>query len=270
MRAAVSLWLCVFCALLLPAQQPASRRSFDELFPGLDPAVKAQSFVQEEKGFSRCVTNPADLVIQSSAAKDLFPPSFAAALARGGFSYISENLWVVPYAEGRDITLLDMYNALQKVRGMKDITYHSFTRKKWTPLFEDAFRIDDPIRQKALPDPGYLPAIPERETLFVKLKDINLGSTIYRSELTHTGSALVYTITNHKASSLLFVPVIKPERFVSRIYLEPLEEGVLVYCAACIETAGFVDRMIDMPSALKKRLDVLVEWALAAVRAGSI
>jgi hypothetical protein len=59
--------------------------------------------------------------------------------------------------------------------------------------------------------------------------------------------------------------VIKSEHFVSRIYLEPLEEGVLVYCVACIELPGFVERMIDVPSALKKRLDVLIEWALAGL-----
>ena len=148
---------------------------------------------------------------------------------------------------------------------MKDVKYHSFTRKKWVPLFEEAFRIDSPDSLKPLPDPARLPAIPDAETLFVKLKDINLGNTIYRSELVNTGRALLYTITNHKASTLLFITVMKREHFVSRIYLEPLEEGVLVYCVACIELAGFVERMIDVPSALKKRLDVLIEWALAGL-----
>jgi hypothetical protein len=265
-----ALFLCFVCASL--AAQ--ARRPFDALFPGLDQGIKAQAFSVpassepqsgEEKGYSRCVTNPADLAIARSPVSLLFSGPFADRVAAGDFSYISENLLVVPYAEGRTTTLLDVYNSLQKVRGMKDVKYHSFTRKKWVPLFEEASRINGPDSLKPLPDPTRLPAIPDAETLFVKLKDINLGNTIYRSELVNTGRALLYTITNHKASTLFFVTVMKRERFVSRVYLEPIEEGVLVYCVACIELSGFVERMIDVPSALKKRLDVLIEWALAGL-----
>jgi hypothetical protein len=254
----LSLWLCFVCVSSLSAQS----RSFDALFPALDPAIKAQTF--SEEGFSNCVTDPSDLLILSNVSQVFFTGTFAARIAAGDFSYISENLLVVPYADGRPVTLLDIYNALQRVRGMTDITYHSFTRKKWVPLFEEAARIDGPDG-KPLPDPAYIPVIPDAETVYAKLKDINLGNTVYRSELVSIGSALLYTITNHRASTLFFVPVIKREHFVSRIYLEPLEEGVLVYCVACIELPGFVERMIDVPSALKKRLDVLIQWALAGL-----
>jgi hypothetical protein len=262
------LGLCFVCAVSLAAQS----RSFDTLFPGLDPDIKARAFLQsqpgEEQGYSHCVTNPADLAITGSPVNTLFSGPFAARIAAGDFSSISENLLVVPYAEGRQVTLLDIYNALQRVRGMVDIKYHSFTRKKWVPLFEEATRIDNPDSRKSLPDPAYRSAIPDAETIYAKLKDINLGNTIYRSELTRidSGNALLYTITNHKASTLLFVTVMKSEHFVSRVYLEPLEEGVLVYCVACIEPSDFVERMIDVPSALKKRLDVLIEWALAGLK----
>jgi hypothetical protein len=137
------------------------------------------------------------------------------------------------------------------------------------PLFEEAARIDGP-GGKPLPDPAYIPVIPDTETVYAKLKDINLGNTVYRSELLRgtTGNALLYTLTNHRASTLFFVPVVKREHFVSRVYLEPVEEGVLVYCVAGIELPGFVERMIDVPSALKKRLDVLIQWALAGLSHG--
>jgi hypothetical protein len=256
--------LCFVSALSLSAQSPA--RTFDDLFPALDPAIKAEAF--SEEGFTNCVPGPDGLVITSNIAPILFTGKFAAGIAAGTYTYISENLLVVPHTKERPVTLLDIYNSLQRVRMMTTIKYHSFTRNKWVPLFEDAGRIESPERQKIMPDPGTLYSIPDTETLYIKLKDINLGNTIYRSELISTGNALLYTITNHKASSLLLVTVIKPEGFVSRIYLEPLEEGVLVYCVACIHVPGFIDRMIDMPSALKKRLDVLVEWALTGLQTG--
>jgi hypothetical protein len=269
------LWVCFACTFPLSA----APRPFDTVFPGLDPAVKKQAFsvpppdtaqpddppADEERGYSHCVTDPAGLTITGTPADTLFSGPFAGAIEAGAFSYISENLLVVPYTGNRPITLLDIYNALQQVRNMAGIKYHSFTRKKWVPLFEEATRVDDPGRRTPIPDPAHIPAIPDTETIYVRLKDINLGATIYRSELAATGNALLYTITNHKTSTLFFVPVIKREHFVSRIYLEPLEEGILVYCAAAIKLPAYIERMISVPSALKKRLDVLIEWALAGL-----
>jgi hypothetical protein len=252
----IFLWgIFLLCAFSLSAQY----RAFDVLFPALPSHIKTQAFTAD--GYTNCVTDPNDLTIPSTIAGDMFTGLFAA----GNFSYISENLVVIPHPEERPVTLRDIYRSLQQVRAMTTVKYHSFTRKKWVPLFEEAVRIASPEKQTPLPDPGPRP-VPETETLYIKVKDINLGNTIYRSELASTENALLYTISNHNASSLFLVTVIKPEGFVSRIYLEPVAEGVLVYCVACIRVPGFVDRMIDMPSALKKRLDVLTEWALTGLQ----
>jgi hypothetical protein len=254
-KAACVLGLFFVCVCSLSAQ-----RRFDDLFPALPAEIKSAAFAPE--GFTSCVTDPACLVIASDVSAAMFSGTFADRIASGGFSYISENLLVIP--ESRAVTLPDIYDSLQHVRAMTTVKYHSFTRQKWVPLFESAYRIESPERQTALPDPTSS-NIPQNETLYVKVKDINLGNTIYRSDLAVTGPALLYTITNHKASALFLLTVIKPEGFVSRIYLEPVAEGILVYCVACIRVPNFVDRMIDMPSALKKRLDVLTEWALAGL-----
>jgi hypothetical protein len=260
MKQGFLLSILLFCVFSLSAQH----RSFDELFPALSSHIKTQAFTVD--GYTNCVTSPNDLTITSNIAGDMFTGQFAASIAAGNFSYISENLLVIPHPEERAVTLSDIYNSLQQVRAMTTVKYHSFTRKKWVPLFEEAMRIESSQNQTALPDPDPLAAIPDAETLYIKVKDINLGNTIYRSDLANIGNALLYTITNHKASSLFLVTVIKPEGFVSRICLEPVAEGVLVYCVACIRVSGFVDRMLDMPSALKKRLDVLVEWALTGLQ----
>jgi hypothetical protein len=243
----------------------AQTRTFDSLFPALPPHIKTQAFTAD--GYTNCVTDPAELAVTaaSNIARDLFTGQFAAETATTNFSYISENVLLIPHPEERNITQRDIYDSLQHVRAMTTVTYHSFTRNKWVPLFEEATRIVSPGKQTPLPDPAPRP-VPETETLYIKVKDINLGNTIYRSELTNTGNALLYTITNHNASSLFLVTVIKPEDFVSRIYLEPVAEGVLVCCVARIRVSSLVDRMIDIPSALKKRLDVLIEWALTGLQ----
>jgi hypothetical protein len=256
--------VCAFGLLLVCVCALSAQRRFDDLFPALPAEIKSAAFTPE--GFTSCVTDPARLAIASDVSAAMFSGTFAANIASGSFSYISENLLVIPHPENRAVTLPDIYDSLQHVRAMTTVKYHSFTRKKWVPLFESAYRIESPERQTALPDPTSS-NIPQTETLYIKVKDINLGSTIYRSDLAAIGSALLYTITNHKASALFLVTVIRPEGFVSRIYLEPLAEGTLVYCVACIHVPAFVDRMIDMPSALKKRLDVLTEWALAGLNA---
>jgi hypothetical protein len=257
MKRGFMLGLFLVCVCALSAQ-----RRFDDLFPALPAEIKNAAFTPE--GFTSCVTDPAGLVIASDVSAAMFSGTFAVRIASGSFSYISENLLVIPHPENRTVTLLDIYNSLQHVRAMTTVKYHSFTRQKWVPLFESAYRIESPERQTAIPDPTSS-NIPQNETLYVKVKDINLGNTIYRSDLAVTGPALLYTITNHKASALFLLTVMKPEGFVSRIYLEPIAEGILVYCVACIRVPALVDRMIDMPSALKKRLDVLTEWALAGL-----
>jgi hypothetical protein len=70
-----------------------------------------------------------------------------------------------------------------------------------------------------------------------------------------------FDLENYKSIKYIF-PVIKPGNFVSRMYFEVLDEGLLVYDIAGITAPSFAQDMVDVPSAIRKRLNVIDGWIL--------
>jgi hypothetical protein len=58
----------------------------------------------------------------------------------------------------------------------------------------------------------------------------------------------------------------KEEDFSAFLYLEALDEGMLVYAVAGTEVSNFIDNRIDIPSAISKRLAVFIDWVSDGVR----
>jgi hypothetical protein len=55
--------------------------------------------------------------------------------------------------------------------------------------------------------------------------------------------------------------VIKEGNFTAQLYIEPIEEGILIYSIAGADISDFFASKIDMDSAIIKRLAVIVSWA---------
>ncbi|MDR2257702.1 MAG: hypothetical protein LBE14_00980, partial [Treponema sp.] len=60
-------------------------------------------------------------------------------------------------------------------------------------------------------------------------------------------------------------PVIKEEKFIAQLYFEPITEGVLVYSIAGADVSDFVASKIHMPSAIAKRLAVIISWVVDGI-----
>jgi hypothetical protein len=58
----------------------------------------------------------------------------------------------------------------------------------------------------------------------------------------------------------------KENTFTALFYVEPVAEGLLVYSAAAAEVSDFVAKQINIPSALRKRLDVIIGWMVDGIR----
>jgi hypothetical protein len=76
-------------------------------------------------------------------------------------------------------------------------------------------------------------------------------------------------LSNFRSLNYLFIPVIKEENFVAQIYAEPVEEGVLIYSIAGAQVSDFVASKIHMPSAIRKRLEVIIAWVVDGISAKS-
>ncbi|MDR2768852.1 MAG: hypothetical protein LBB82_11070 [Treponema sp.] len=250
---------CLFAAFLfLPASLLFCQRSFNDVYPGLDSAKRAEAF--SRTGFSR---------IAPSSTGFRFLPVFAKLNISSGIlshspRYLAESVRVIPYGRsgGR---LVQVYNAFGRIRFLKGRMYHSSTRDKDVPLFSEATRIEGPNRNRPIPDAGPAAVLPASETMYLRLKDTNFGNTFLKAQLSTTPESLLYHLTNYKTFSFVFFPIIKENSLNANLYVEPLKEGFLVYSAAGVEVSDFIDRNVDIASAIDKRLQVIIEWFVEGI-----
>lgn len=248
---------CVCVLLVCGLSVFSQNRSFDTLFPQLDPAKRGQVFSPEGLVIS-AKTKTLQLSPSSEADIDI-----AGSVLRRNPSYLAESLLVIQ--THRPVDFLQIYNALRNIQGLKGRLYHSVTRNDDIPLFEEATRIVSERRTSPIPDPPKALAVPASETIYIRLKDINFGNSYYRGDITGTQKGLLYSLSNVKSLSYLFIPVIKEDKFVAQLYFEPLVEGVLVYSIAGADVSDFIASHIHIPSAIQKRLEVIIQWVVEGI-----
>jgi hypothetical protein len=257
---------------LLPAGTVFSQslRSFAEIFPVLPLAVREAAFSSE--GYSKSSekqSSPPIYPLQNVRAMEssLDPQIIEKVLdKRPGF--LVESIQVLPADPGK-YSLLDVYNAIGKVRGLKGRVYHSFTRNEYVPLFEDVTRVESTKKNTPIADPTPASQIPASETIYMRLKDVNFGNTYYQGDMTLIQRGLDYRMTNYKNITYLLVPVIKEEKFIAQFYFEPIAEGILIYALAGADVSNFVASKIDMPSAISKRIAVIINWIADGITGNS-
>ena len=256
MKFLILLFLSLFI-FFLPASIMAeinSLRSFDELFPLLAESRKKEAFSDE--GTIRSVKKNESLEFLPAPASGI---DLYGTVMKTNPAYFAESLLVIPY-QGKVFTRLDAYNALGKISDLKGRLYHSHTRNADVALFQEAVRLENEKSGKAVPDPVSARELPNTEAVFIRLKDVNFGNTYYRTDMSVTPFGLTYKITNTKNITYLLFTVLREEKFSSILYIEPLTDGMLIYSMAGADASDFISSMIDIPSAISKRLLVFLSW----------
>jgi hypothetical protein len=245
----------LFCCVFLYIQPVfAQHRSFSDLFPQIDNARKEKVF--SENGLFVSQNNSSSPQLLSPA---LANTSFQKSVAEQKPVFLMESLMVIPFS-GNKPDILAIYNACGRVRNLKGRLYYSFTRDKDVPLFEDATRIKGPKRISSIPDPPDVLSVPQKETMYIRLKDANFGNSYYQADISVDSYGLVYRLTNFRSLSYLFIPAIQENKFTAQLYIEPLAEGILIYSLSGIDVSDFIASRIDIPSAIRKRLEVIIDW----------
>lgn len=234
-------------------------RNFDEIFPGTGAAIKEAAF--SGGGYY----NPLSLHADKTYSFTILPSENSGIGIVENFrarqpEYIIENLIILPYRGNKTITVLDIYNAILNIKKLQGRKYYSFTRKKEVPLFESVTRINNLKQKKAVSDPPAAAAVPERDDVYIRVKDINFGNCYYKSEFYAHRASVLYTLRNAEDISLLFITVIKENNIDVQFYIEPINEGVLVYGLSAIVIERFAASSVDVPSAAKKRLELVKGW----------
>jgi len=252
--------------LALPLQ--AQTRSFDTIFPGLPPEIRKSVFSNNgylNEGFLKSENAASAINLIGNSPNGLTPgitgkvtEKFAGKKTgkEKETACVVESLLVIPGK--RD--LLAVYNALGRIRNLKGLLYQSHSRGTSVPLFEEATRLESAKKITPVPDPAPASTIPESQTVYVRLKDTNFGNSFYRGDMVLENKGLTFSLTNFRNISFMLVPVIKEEKFIAQLYFEVIDEGILVYSIAGAEVSDFVASKIDIPSAIRKRLSVLISW----------
>lgn len=255
--------IIVIIFYLCAANAFSQLRSFNEIFPNIRESVRTAAFTNT--GYIRSSQRQNGFVIVGRDQGSRISPELINNVLSRNPGYLVESIIVVRGAPG-SVSLLDVYNALGNIRDLRGRLYSSATRGQDVPLFEEATRIVSDRNTSAISDPPAATVLPHRETVFIRLRDVNFGNTFYRGEMSLHQNGLRYTLSNFRAMSYLLVPVIREERFVAQLYFEPITEGVLIYSIAGVDISDFFASRIHVDSAISKRLSVITSWASDGIR----
>jgi hypothetical protein len=251
--------LCFFLFVLPGLPVFSQLRSFTALFPDLSGEERAEALSPGGLAESGNASEGFRLLPSGRLGTDISK----AVLDRTPSVFV-ESVLLIPYPD-RPFDLITVYNALGKVRNLSGRLYHSATRDENVPLFENAVRIEGPSKNTVIPDAPDAVSVPASETVYIRLKDANFGNSYYQAQITRTGEGLLYSLSNFKNLSYGFVPVIKTDKFIAQLYIEPLAEGLLVYSLAGAEVSDFIASRISISSAIRKRIQVIIGWLIDGI-----
>jgi len=251
-------FIFVLCASNIFSQY----RSFNEIFPNIRDDVRTAAF--SSSGYVNSSQKKSGFTILGSDRRSGIHPQIINMVLNKNPGYIVESINVIRVTPG-SVHLLDIYNVLGNVRGLRGRLYDSATRNRPVPLFEEATRITSERNTSAIPDPPAARVIPRGETVYIRLKDANFGNTFYRGEMALIQDGLRYTLSNFRSMNYFFIPVIGEGKFTAQLYFEPIQEGILIYGIAGIDMSDFYASQIHVESAIAKRLAVIIAWAAEGI-----
>jgi hypothetical protein len=239
----------------------AQLRTFNEIFPDISEDIRASAF--SSASYARSGQKSAGFALIGNNRGTALSPQIINFVLNKNPRFLLESIFVIPGTPGT-IDILDIYNVLGNIRKINDLNY-SNSQKKESPVLDNVTRIVSEKQTTPVADPLPSKNLPRIEIMYIKLKDMNFGTSYYRSQIMPVQNGLSYTLTNFKNISFLFIPVIKEEKFIAQLYIEPINEGVLFYIIAGADIADFLTSRINIDSAINKRLSVFISWAAAGV-----
>jgi hypothetical protein len=248
MKKIISVLIIACCA------QSVFARSIDDIFSGLTEEQRAALAGDGINITTEDPSRPA-LALQPSAGVNIAQT----VLAEKPLILFESAMLVKPAPAN---ALLAVYNALSQVNKLAGRLYHSATRDEWIPMFKEATRVKSEKDTGKVSDPPLASSIPQSDTFYVRVNDSNFGNCYYRGVLENRGSSMTFTLDNYKTIRYIFFSVMKENDFNCKLYFEQMDEGLLIYTAAGMTVPSFASSMINVSSAMRKRIEVIQGWII--------
>ena len=233
-------------------------RSFDDIFPDLSFDQKITAF--SEEGLRYFFEKDGDPVLLPDPDSGI---DLLSSVMEKDPSHIIEALAVVPYNE-REFDMLDIFNAMGRIGNIRDYTLP--VNDRVFIIFMESSRIESARIRKDIPDPPPADELPHSETMFLRFKDATLGNLYMRADISMSLYGITYTMTNFASVRYFLFPLMRSERFITIIYLEPVTEGVLVYSLCGFYIPGFIAGRVNLTPNINRRISVLINWITGGLR----
>jgi hypothetical protein len=244
--------------LIFEASGVYESRSFYDVFPDLSENQKDAVFSLAGIKHSFEKDAPPTLVPAPNSGIDILN-----GVMKKNPSHLVEALVVVPYTE-RELSMLDVYNALRRIEKLKDQTL--LINGKDYSVFSETTRLESVKSRKSIPDPPPANFIPYSETMYLRFKEVFLGNIYLRGDLSVSLYGITYSMTNFTDVRYLIFPIMKAEKFSTVIYLEPVKEGVLIYSISGLYIPGFIADRVNLTPSVNNRITVLLKWITDGLR----
>jgi len=247
-------WLFLFCFFTVCPLSANPLRSFEDIFPGLQPSHYLKAFCEDGHRYSFKTGGTQSVIPDPNSGIDLL-----SIVMEKTPSDLIEALLVIPYNE-EPISLNDTYNALGRISDIKNYPYFQRSRNRSVFVFEESSRIEGEKRTGHIPDPPPSITIPASEDIYIYLKDRYFGNLYARGNLSANNRGMTFVVSNFKTIYFFLFPIMKAEKFCAVLYAEPLEEGLLLYGMAAVYIPDFLSSRINISGAVERRLNILIDW----------
>ena len=233
-------------------------RSFEDIFPDLSQTQRAMAMTTRGlRNSFRSYESP-EFIPNPDLEIDLLGK-----IERINPSHIIETLLLVPH-DGRELDLLDIFNALGRIERIKDHPARFNDRDIF--IFTESSRIAGRNNRRDIPDPPPADMLPFSETIYLRLNEINYGNLFIRGDITISAYGITYYMTNFLDVRFFLLPVIRAGRFATILYLEPVKEGMLIYSVSGFFLPGIIANRLDLTPDINRRLDIFTSWIIEGLR----
>ncbi len=212
------------------------------------------------------------LVAWPTGAEDMrFPPLGPAGLAlRALPDQFKASVYVESAFFIRGVRLdarrkLDVVNNLLEVGSLSGVTYFSERKNGIAVLFDDVFRVEAPGSTKRLP-PLVLSELPPLLETFIHLRDSNFGSSWYALDFERAGDGFLVSLQNRRPLNFMLIRAFPTDGVRMRVAILPVDEGVYIAAICAANPGKAAARLVDMYSAMEKRLRAVQGWVVARIR----
>jgi hypothetical protein len=233
-----------------------SARSLADVFPGMSEKTRAEVLGD---GWAESTENADSLLL--NVADDI-RTAVSQPILDLKLSYLLESARVIKFNGTPEDAQLAVYNALTRISSLAGRTYHSHREDKYVPLFEETAVLKSQHSDDVISEPEPVTSLPESMNMYVRLKDNRFGECYYHASAAvpeTNAQGLLFKLDNYKTIRYV-IPVVRKGKFVTNMYFELLTEGLLCYTVAGIKVPSFADSVLNVPSAIQKRLDVIEGW----------